>query len=286
MALRIAVIGLIVFVAGSGAGLYFYLRQDPVALVVSTVLAGGSPEDADIELTPELRAFVDWYEPMVSDTPPAVVDIMKRFDPKYRSRRGHRDRELEEVVPADEWIKQHLDIGIRIASYDDYSDYLGGRWSIYHAATDPEELQDLKVRHDLAADASFDAVIEADIRENVLLKQLIDQAMAADPWVYGGSLGKDGVFIPIRYKTAYVRRGTINAGSGVPRWVVYELRDRDIGRPPSRRIPNDIDVIFLDRKGQRIAGGLHQRPDGGLEPPVRRSDEMGTVLRRFQKHRR
>ena len=285
MRLRIVIIALIIFVAAGGAGLYFYLRQDPVAVVVSTVLAGGNPEEADTELTPELRAFVDWYEPMVSDAPPEVVDIMKWFDPKYRAR-GHRDRELEEVVPADGWIKRHLDMGVEIEDYDDYSDYLAGRWSIYHAAKDSEELQRLKDRHDLEADASFDAVVEADIRENMLFKQLLDQAMAADPWVYGGSLGKDGVFIPIRYKTVYVQPGTISTGSGVPRWVVYELRDRDIGLPPSRRIPSDIDVIFLDRKGQRIAEGLHQSPDGGLEPAARRSDEMGTVFGLFQRYHR
>ena len=284
MKLRIPIFALIAFVAGGGAGLFFYLRQDPVAVVVSTVLAGGSPEEAGIKLTPELRGFLDWYEPMVSDAPPEVVDIMKRFDPEYRAR-GHRDRELEEIVPANEWIKRHLGMGVEIEDYDDYSDYLQDRWSIYRAAKDPEELQRLKDRHDLDADASFEEVIDAEIREDVLFKRLLDQAMAADPWVYGGSLGKDGVFIPIRYKTVYVQSGTIGAGSGVPRWVVYELRDRDIGRPPSRRIPSDIDVIFLDRKGQRIAEGLHQRPDGSLEPGTRRNDKLDAALGRLQRSR-
>lgn len=42
------------------------------------------------------------------------------------------------------------------------------------------------------------------------------------------------------------------SGTGVPKWVVYELRDRDIGLQPSRKIPRDIDIIYLDAKGQPI----------------------------------
>ena len=286
MKLRIAIIAVTVFVAAGGAGLYFYLRQVPVETLVYAALEGRSPEEADIELTPELRVFVDWYKPMVLDAPLEVVDIMKRFDPKYRSRSTYRNRELEEVVPADEWIKRHLDMGVEIEDYDDYSDYLEDRWSIYHAATDPEELQDLKDRHDLEADASFEEVIEADIRENVVFKQLLDQAMAADPWVYGGSLGKDGVFIPIRYKTVYVRPGTISAGSGVPKWVVYELRDRDIGFPASGEIPSGISVIYLDENGRPLSKKLPRIGGRSLESSVPRSDEIGSVLDRFQRYHR
>ncbi len=258
-------------------GLYLYLRQDPVAVVVSTVLAGGSPEEADTELTPELRVFLDWYRPMVSDAPPEVVDIMRRFDPKYRAR-GRRDRELEEAVPADEWIKRHLDMGVEIEDYDDYSDYLEDRWSIYHAAKDPEKLQDLKDRHDLDADALFDEVIEADIRENVLFKQLLDQAMANDSKIYGGSFSKEGVFIPIRLNTVYVQPGTIRKGRGVPKWVVHEIRERELGNPPSREFSKDVDIIYLDENGQPIQDRLPPSSGDGAKSPAFLRNETNTVF--------
>ena len=284
MKLRIAIIAVTVFVA-AGVGLYFYLREDPVEVLVYAALEGRGSEEADTELTPELRAFVDWYEPMVADALPEVVDIMKRFDPKYRAR-GHRNRELEEVVPADEWIKRHLDMGVKIEGYDDYSDYLEDRWFIYYAATDPEELQGLKGRHDLEADASFEEVIEANIRENVLFKQLLDQAMANDPKVYGGSFSKEGVFIPIRLNTVYVQPGTIRKGRGVPKWVVHEIRERELSNPPSREFPKDVDIIYLDENGQPRKEGVPPSGDSSLEPSAPRSDEIGTVLDRFQRYRR
>ena len=206
MKLRIAVIAVTVFVA-AGVGLYFYLRQDLVEVLVYAALKGRGSEEADTELTPELRAFVDWYEPMVADALPEVVDIMKRFDAEYRSKQGYRNRELEEVCPADEWIKRLLDMGVKIESYDDYSDYMEDRWYVYHAAKDPEELQDLKDRHDLDTDASFDEVIEANIRENVLFKQLLDQAMANDSKVYGRELFKRRCLYPnsVKYRLCATR---------------------------------------------------------------------------------
>ena len=278
MKLRIAIIAVTVFVAAGGAGLYFYLRQVPVETLVYAALEGRSPEEADIELTPELRVFVDWYKPMVLDAPLEVVDIMKRFDPKYRSRSTYRNRELEEVVPADEWIKRHLDMGVEIEDYDDYSDYLEDRWSIYHAAKDPEKLQDLKDRHDLDADALFDEVIEADIRENVLFKQLLDQAMANDSKIYGGSFSKEGVFIPIRLNTVYVQPGTIRKGRGVPKWVVHEIRERELGNPPSREFSKDVDIIYLDENGQPIQDRLPPSSGDGAKSPAFLRNETNTVF--------
>lgn len=249
MKIRIVMITVTVFVA---AGLYFYFRQSSSEKVAHEVLAGNYPSEKKVELTPELRAFVGWYEPMVKDASKEVSDIMRRFDPKFRSRSGHRDKELEAIIPTDEWIQRLLDMGIKIESYDDYSDYLTDRYYAYHAATDPESLQDMKDRHGLEPDAFFDEVITADIRENVMFKQLLDQAMADDPQVYGGEISSDGVFLPYRRKTVYVQKGTITAGTGVPKWVVYEPENRDIGLSPSREIPGDIDVIHLDEKGQPI----------------------------------
>lgn len=250
MKLRIAIIAVTVSAAASCAGLYFYLKQSPVEVIVDTVLEDRSLNEVNIQLTPELEVFVNWYEPMVADAPPEVVDIMRRFDAEYRSKQGYRNRELEEVFPADEWIKRLLDMGVKIDSYDDYSDYMEDRWYVYHAAKDHEELQDLKDRHDLDADASFEEVVAASIRENVQFKQLLDQAMANDPKVYGGSFSKEGVFIPIRLNTVYVQPGTIRKGRGVPKWVVHEIRERELGNPPSREIPKDIEVVYLNREGQ------------------------------------
>ena len=250
MKLRITIVAVTVIVAAGCAAVYFYLKQNPVAVVVDAVLKDRSLNDANIELTPELETFVNWYEPMVSDAPREVVDIMRRFDAKYRSNGAYRHKELEEFYPTDEWIKRLLDMGIKIESDDAYWDHLETRWFVYHAANDPEELQELKDEYGLDASASFEDVIDAEIRHNVLLKQSVDQAMAADPWVYGGELGADGVFIPYRHKTVYLLPGDITAGSGVPKWVVYELRDRELGNPPSREIPKDIEVVYLNREGQ------------------------------------
>ena len=263
MKIRIAMIAVVIFVA---VGLCFYFRQNPAEKVAHEVLEGNYPSKKKADLTPELRAFVDWYDPMVKDASKEVFDVMRRFDPKYRSRSGHRDRELEELVPADEWIQRHLDMGVKIESYDDYSDYLADRYAIYRAIKNPESLPEKKEWHGLPPTATFDEFIKAEIRENVRNKQILDQAMANDPKVYGGEFGADGDFIPYRFKTVYVQPGTITSGDGVPKWVVYELENRDIGLSPSREIPKDIDVIYLDEKGQ-------PRKDR-VPPSFRESDEI------------
>ena len=251
MKLQIASIAVAV-VAVAVAGLYFSFRQSPIEKIVYQVLAGNYPIEKKVELTPELRAFVDWYEPMVKDAPEQVLEVMKRFDPKHRRMRGQRNRELEAVVPTDEWIQRLLDMNVKIDSYDAYSSYLSSRWDIYRAKTDPEELADMKDWHGLADSASLDEAIEADIRMTEKLHTLIKQARAKDWRVSSGSLGKDGVFIPNRLATIYVQPGTISAGTGVPEGLVHEMGKWQAGGAPKPKIPFYIDVIHLDEKGQPI----------------------------------
>lgn len=271
MKLRIAMIAVTVLVA-AGAGLYFYLRQDPVEVVVYEVLEGRSAKTDNIEI----KAFVDWYKPMVSDASKEVFDIMRRFDAEYRSNGAYRNRELEDFYPADEWIQRLLDMGAKIESYDDYSDYLEARWHIYHASNDPEDLQRWKKRHGLDADASFEDVVDAKIKKYMMLKQFVDQAMANDPKVHGGEIDADGVFIPYRYKTVYLQKGSITAGDGVPRWVVHELSRRESGIKPSRQIPSDIDVFYLNEKGQPRDEEVSKSWEDGHTPAFR-SNEADTV---------
>lgn len=242
MKLKLGIITVIVVV---GIGLYFYLSRDPVKVVVYTVLEGSIPKEVDAQLT----EFIDWYKPMVSDAAPEVVAIMKRFDAEYRSKGAYRSKELEEFYPADEWIQRLLAKGIKINNYDDYSDYLEDRWYLYRAANNPDAMKDLKERHGLGDNASFDDLVDAEINENALFKQLVDQAMKDDPRVYGGEIDADGVFIPYRTQTVYVQEGEITSGNGVPKWVAHELSGRASGLEPSRQIPDDIDIIFLDATG-------------------------------------
>ena len=246
------VIAAVVVVVVAGTGLYLCFGKSPVERIVHKVLSGRYPSGTQTELTPELRAFVDWYQPMVSDAPEEVIEVMKRFDPRYRTSRGQRNRELETVVPTDEWIERLLDLNVKIEDYDDYSAYLSGRWDIYRAKSDPEELSELKNWHGLADSASWEAVIEAKIRFSEKLHTLIEQAQAKDWRVAGGSLGNDGVFIPNRLFTVYVQPGTISAGSGVPKELVHEIGRWESGVAPNPKIPFYIDVIYLDEKGQPI----------------------------------
>lgn len=252
MKLQIAILAVLALVVVVIAGLYFSFTQSSIEKIASQVLAGNYPREKKAELTPELKAFVDWYEPMVKDTPEDVLQVMKRFDPKYRSSSGQRDKKLETVVPTDEWIERILKMNIKIEDYDDYAAYLGGRWDIYRAIKDPAELADLKDWYGLADSAPWDEVLEADIRMSEKLHTLIKQARAKDWRVSSGSLGKDGVFIPNRLATIYVQPGTISAGTGVPEGLVHEMGKWQAGGAPKPKIPFYIDVIHLNEKGQPI----------------------------------
>lgn len=274
MKLRIGIITVIMLMV---CGLYLSFKQSPGEKVAQEVLKGNYPSEKKVQLPPELKEFVDWYDPMVKNASPEVVAIMKRFDAKYRSRSGHRDRELEEIVPVTEWIQRYLDMGIKIETYDDYTDYLADRYYAYHIITDPEELDEKRKWHSLTSTATLDEVIEADIIENVRNKETLDAAMVGDPLVYGGSFGQDGTFIPSRYKTVYVEGNTIHKGTGVPEWVVYELENREIGFSPQRDIPEDIDVIYLDGKGEPVEKSPSPSEVGALETDTHRHDVPETV---------
>ncbi|MYE91041.1 hypothetical protein F4X33_18820 [Candidatus Poribacteria bacterium] len=271
---RIGIITVMMFVA---CGLYLYFKQSPGEKVAQEVLKGDYPNEKKVQLPSELKEFVDWYEPMVKKASPEVVAVMRRFDAKFRSMSGHRNRELEETVPATDWIQRYLDMGIEIESYDDYTDYLADRTYAYHMITNPEELAQKREWHGLPSTATLDEVIEVDIIENVGNKGTLDAAMASDPRVYGGSFGRDGTFIPSRYKTVYVEGNTIHKGRGVPDWVVYELENREIGFSPQRDIPEDVDVIYLNSKGQPVEKSTSPSNVGALETDTRRFDVPETV---------
>ena len=258
-------IGIMVLIACVACGLFMRIgMKAPMETIIESALDGQLTVEDMIkkrELSSELEDFFNWYGPMVVDASPEVRAVMRKFDPRYRKRLARRSEELEQHLPADEWIQRLLDMGVQIDDYSDYSAYLNARRRLFHAQNDTEALDDLKQRYSLAPEASWDEVITARIKDSVQLHTLTEQAIAADSRVYGGSLSKEGVFIPKRVKTVYVQPGTIRAGLGVPKWVVYELKDREIGLPPSKEIPDDIDIIYLDEKGQPIKDRVP--PSGG-----------------------
>lgn len=250
MTLKLIMIVIIsVFVSAICVGLYLRQTPTPVERAVDAMLDGKAPT---VTSTDELTEFIDWYQPMVSDAPPKVLGVMKQFDAEYRAMYGFHSSALEMFYPADEWLELLLDKGIKIKDYDDYCDYLEDRWYLYHANNDSEMMARLKKRHGLGDDASWDQLVDADINENVRMKQLLDQAMEGDSKIYGGEIGADGTFIPFRLKTVYVQKGSISAGSGVPEWVPHELSHRERGGEPTRDIPKDLEIIYLDTKGVEV----------------------------------
>ena len=250
MKLRLVIIIVIAVLASViCVGLYLRQKPTPVERAVDAMLDGLTPITTS---TDELAELVDWYQPMVVDAPPEVLGVMKQFDAQYRAMYGSHSRPLETFYPADEWIELLLDKGIKIEDYDDYCDYLEDRWHLYHANNDSEMMARLKKRHGLGDAASWDQLVDAEIKENIHFKQLLDQAMEDDPKIYGGEIGADGTFIPFRQKTVYVQKGTISAGDGVPQWVPHELSHRARGGGPKREIPGDIEIIYLDAKGVEV----------------------------------
>ena len=263
-------------------GCVLFLRfdvKDPIEQIAQTVLENPNSSGKAIapnQMTPDLANFLDWYKPMVADASPEVRAVMKRFDAKYRSGWANRNEEIERWYSTDEWLQRFLDMGIAIDNYSDYTSYLSNRWIYYHAQNDPESISDLKYQYGLDDEASWDELLDAGTRFIVKLQSLANQEMDAAPLVYGGSMGRDEVFIPTRFKTVYVRNDSISYGSGVPEWVGRELGDREAGIPPSREIPKDIDIIYLDEKGQPIKDRMPPSlEDGGETPAFRSSETVG-----------
>ena len=269
----------------AGCILLFLINvRDPVEQVVQTLLDEHHTNEERLyksfkkRMSPELENFLSWYRPMVMDASPEVRSVMKKFDARFRSGWANRSEEIEQRFPTDEWIQRLLDMGIAIDNYSNYSGYLNGRWKFYHAKNDLEELSALKDSYGLDADASWDEVLETGIRFGVKLHNLTDQAIATDPRVYGGSLSKHGVFIPIRLKTVYIQSGTMTTGTGVPDWVPHEIRRREQGFSPSREIPDDIDIIYLDKNGQPLSEGKTTNGGDNGEVPAFRNSEADTIL--------
>ena len=250
----------------SCALLLFVDVKVPVEQMTQQVLDNPTVTEVELplkEMPPDLADFFSWYQPMIADASPAVLAVMRKFDPSFRASSLDRDKDIEQLFPTDEWLQKLLDMGIVIEDFSDYSGYLNMRWEFYHAKNDPEDIETLIYKYRLDADASWDEIVDAGIRFGAKLHTLAEQAMEADPLVYGGSMGRDGVFIPARLKTVYVQDGSMSSGTGVPEWVGRELSYRQSGRPPSREIPKDIDIIYLDEKGQPIKDRMPPSDDGG-----------------------
>ena len=239
--------------------LFFFIQDDSTEQIIYTVVnesfQRGTPTRTSEKIQPELDEFLIAYLPIIVDASPEVQAVMIQFDPKFR--KVVRDLEIETLLPTDEWLQKLLDMGVAIDTYSHYSGYLNHRYQYWHAHNDPEHLLSMKDRLNLNADASWDEVIEAGIWSHVKLTTLADEAMASDPLVEGGTLSKDGVFIPFRINTIYIQTDSGTAvssikGAGVPDWVPQELHHRATGIPPERTIPEHIEVIFLDDAGRPV----------------------------------
>ncbi len=276
------IIGSVVLIICVGCGLLLLVdMKNPVEQMAETLLDGRPPRDMIPleQMTPDLANFIGWYQPMVVDASPEVRAVMKRFDAKYRSGWANRNEEIERWYSTDEWLQRLLDMGIVVDDYRTYTGYLSSRWIYYHAQNDPDSISTLKYRYGLGDDASWDEVVDAGIRFGIKLRTLANQAMDTDPLVYGGSMGREGIFIPTRFKTLYVKlNGGMSSGAGVPKWVARELTDREAGLPPSREIPDDIDIIYLDENGQPLSERVPPSGGDGGETPAFRSSETNAVL--------
>ena len=235
------------------------------------------------ETTSEWEDFLSWYKPRVLRASPEVQALIKKFDPSHKRTRGDRNLELEQMYPTDEWLQMLLDMGITIDDFSDYSYYLSTRWRFIHAQNDPEFLRILQERNGLDENASWEELMKTQLLRNVKLHELSEQAQEEDPLVYGGSLSEDGVFIPTRFKTVYVQPSDnfIRGGSGVPRWVIYEIRKREQGLE-AKEIPEDIEVIYLDTDGKPLPEDA-PKPQTGfsqsvLEPSAPSRSEADSVF--------
>ena len=272
--------------------LLFVIQNDSTEQIIYTVVnesfERGTPAKTPEKIQPELDEFLNSYLPIIADASPEVQAVMKQFEPTFRT--VVRDLKIERFLPADEWLQKLLDMGVAIDTYSHYSGYLNLRYQFWHAHNDPEFLLSMKYRLNLNTDASWDEVVEAGIWNDVKLTTLTDEAMASDPLVEGGTLSKDGVFIPFRANTIYIQTNGSQVSSikgvGVPDWVPQELHHRAAGIPPERAIPKHVEVIFLDDAGkpveEKVAQSRAQRFQ--LEPhliegaePVNASDTESVV---------
>lgn len=214
-------------------------------------------EFTEAKFTLEMRDFLNAYLPMIADASPEVKSIMIRFDAKHKKSVGYSHLDIERLLPTDEWLQKYLDMDIAINEFSDYSGCLSTRWLLWHAHNDPEDLVDTKDRLNLNADASWDEVVDAEIRTSVKLDRLVKEASAKDWRVGGGSLSKEGVFIPNRMWTVYIQTdgsAISSHASRVPQWVLQELHHRGSGQTPNKKLPWYIDIIFLDKAGNELVG--------------------------------
>lgn len=218
-------------------------------------------EFTEAKFTFERRDFLNAYLPMIANASPEVKAIMMKFDAKHKKSVGNNDLDIEKLFPTDEWLQKYLDMDIAINDYSDYSDCLSTRSLLWHAHKDIEDLIDTKDRLNLNADASWDEVVDAQIRTSVKLDRLVKEASAKDWRVGGGSLSNTGVFIPNRMWTVYIQTDgsaiSMHA-SRVPQWVMQELAHRGSGSLPDKKIPWYVDIIFLDKAGNKLVGAARE----------------------------
>lgn len=198
--------------------------------------------------------------------PYTVQEMVEKWDAEYIRRHGPGPlgdpgieaylEKAEKLYPKEQWLQRLMDNGYPFEDFPDYDIAFSVRFSVIKAKEDfenPEKRSRVLSDHRLPEDTTWEELEEVSIKFDIVSRLNDTWAEEADPSVFGGVTGMEGVFIPFKPNTVHVyisedRTAAMYTGTTLTQQQEDDLRKFGVE-------PKGITVVYTDKEGRPLPAG-------------------------------
>ncbi|RKU14279.1 hypothetical protein C6501_08400 [Candidatus Poribacteria bacterium] len=202
--------------------------------------------------------------------PYTVQEMIEKWDPEYIRRKGPGPlgnprieaylEKAEKLYPKEQFLQHLMDNGYPFPDYLDYDLAFSTRFSVIKVKEDfenPETRSKVLRDHRLPEDTTWEELEEVHIKFDIVSSLNEIWAAEADPSVFGGVTGMEGVFIPFKPNTVHIyisedRKASIFTGTTLTQQQKDDLTMYGVA-------PEGITVVYTDKEGRPLPSDAKPR---------------------------
>lgn len=193
--------------------------------------------------------------------PDTVQEMIEKWDAERMRRKGPRGNprieayleKAEKLYPKEQWLQRLMDNGYPFQDFPDYDVAFSIRFGVIKVKEDfenPETRSKIIDDHGLPEDTTWEDLEDFAIKFDIVSRLNDTWAEEADPSVFGGVTGIEGVFIPFKPNTVHVyisedRRASIYTGTTLTQQQKDDLTMFGVA-------PEGITVVYTDKAGRPL----------------------------------
>lgn len=191
--------------------------------------------------------------------PYTVQEMIEKWDAEYIRRKGPRgnprieayNEKAEKLYPKEQWLQRLMDNGYPFPDFPDYDMAFSSRFSVIDAKEDfenPEKRSRVLSDHRLPEDTTWEELEEVHIKFDIVSSLNEIWAEEADPSVFGGVTGIEGVFVPLDTVHVYISEDT-RAAMFTGTMLTQQQKDDLMMFGVA---PEGITVVYTDKDGRPL----------------------------------